>query len=84
MHSEVLHTLTESLRSDCSTAPDNIPVKFIKLVDEYLAGPIIAIGNSCIENSIFPSAWKTASISPISISQHPKTISGLYLSSLHS
>ena len=30
----------KSLRSDSSTSPDQIPVKFLKMVGEIIAGPI--------------------------------------------
>jgi hypothetical protein len=51
---EVLSEL-KNLRSDCSCGPDNIPVKFIKLVAEHLASPLTYILNNCIEKSTFPS-----------------------------
>ena len=44
---------------------DNIPAKFIKLVAEYLAGPLTLIINNCIKNSYFPKSWKIARVSPI-------------------
>ena len=51
---EVLSEL-KNLRSDCSCGPDNILVKFIKLVAEHLASPLTYILNNCIEKSTFPS-----------------------------
>ncbi len=60
------------LRMDCSTGVDQIPVKFIKLVAEDLAGPLTYIINTCIESSFFPQIWKTARISPIPKLLHPK------------
>ena len=41
-YQEVLNEIT-SLRSDCSTAHDQIPVKFIKLVAEEIATPLTHI-----------------------------------------
>ena len=55
----------KNLRSDCSCGPDNIPVKFIKLVAEHLASPLTHILNNCIAKSTFPSLWKIARISAI-------------------
>ena len=55
----------KSLRSDCSCGPDDIPVKFVKLVADCLASPLTHIVNTCISQKAFPSAWKTARISPI-------------------
>ena len=63
-YKEILEEL-KSLRSDCSTGPDQIPAKFIRPVAEHLASPICHIINSCIAKSTFPLQWKTARISPI-------------------
>ena len=60
------------LRMDCSTGVDQIPVKFIKLVAEDLAGPLTYIINTCIESAFFPQIWKTARISPIPKILHPE------------
>ena len=46
---EVLQEI-KGLRADCSTGPDQIPVKFLKPVAESLAGPLTYIINSCIMN----------------------------------
>lgn len=54
---QVLQEL-KKLRSDCSCGPDGIPVKFIKVVADCLASPLTHILNNCIEQKIFPSAWK--------------------------
>ncbi len=50
-HREVLNELN-SLRSDCSTGPDNIPAKLRRLVAEYLASAITNIINSYSESTI--------------------------------
>ena len=50
---EVLKEISR-LRSDCSTGIDQIPVKFVKLARDYLAGPLTYIINSCINISLFP------------------------------
>ena len=63
-HGEVLKCI-KSLRSDCSTGPDNIPARFIKLVADHLADPLTHIINNCIRNSYFPRSWKIARVSPI-------------------
>ena len=34
---------SKALRSDCSTGPDTIPTKFIKLVSDHLASPLTHI-----------------------------------------
>lgn len=61
---EVLRTLKQ-LRTDCSTGPDQLPARFVKLVAEHLAGPLTTIINNCISKLYFPRAWKLARISPI-------------------
>ena len=60
---QVLHEL-KSLRLDSSCGPDDIPVKFVKLVANGLAFPLIHIVNTCISQRVFPSAWKMARIGP--------------------
>ena len=52
------------LRSDCSTGVDQIPVKYVKQVDDFLTGPLAHIINLCI--------WKTARISPVPKGDNPK------------
>ena len=46
-HGEVLRVL-KLLRSDTSTGPDGIPVKFVKVVAHSIEGPLTAIINNCI------------------------------------
>ena len=55
----------KSLRNDCSTGCDNIPVSFIKPIAEYIASPLTFISNNLIEESKFPDQWEIARISPI-------------------
>ena len=61
---EVVHEL-RNIRSDCSTGPDNIPAKMIKMVADYLGSPLTDVINTCIKNLYFPSAWKLARICAI-------------------
>ena len=60
------------LRSDCSTGVDQIPVKYVKQVGDFLTGPLAHIINVCISNSQSPRIWKTARISPVSKVDNPK------------
>ena len=62
-HGEILRML-KLLRSDTSTGPDGIPVKFVKMVADSIADPLTAIINNCIRKYYFPKAWKNARISP--------------------
>ena len=75
-HHEVLREI-KSLRSDCSTGPDQIPVKYIKMVAEEIASPLTHIINSCINLEHFPKAWKKARVSPIPKVNDPVTNSDL-------
>ena len=60
------------LRSDCSTGVDQIPVKYVKQVGDFLTGPFAHIINVCISNSQFPRIWKTARISSVRKVDNPK------------
>ena len=71
-YDEVLREI-KGLRSDCSTGPDNIPTKFIKLVAEHLASPLTYIISTCVKRKKFPSLWKIARISPIPKVNEAKT-----------
>ena len=61
---EVLKEINR-LRSDSSTGYDQIPVKYIKLGKDHLAGLLMHITNTCIAALMFPHVWKTARVSPI-------------------
>ena len=67
---EVYHVI-KNLRSDCSTGPDKIPAKYIKLVADILAGPPTKIINGSIDLTMFPEAWKISRISPIPKNETP-------------
>ena len=69
---DILNTI-KSLKSDCSTGPDHIPVQFIKLAADQLANPLTVIINNCIANSQFPQIWKLARISPIPKNDSPSS-----------
>ena len=62
----------KELRDDCSTGFDQIPVKYIKPVSEFLSSPLTHIINNCISNNVFPDQWKIARISPIPKIDNPK------------
>ncbi len=68
---EVLREIKQ-IRTDCSTGPDQLPVKLLKPVAEFLAAPLTHIINSCIRSSYFPEAWKIARISLIPKIEQPK------------
>ena len=62
---EEVNKCIKTLRNDCSTGYDNIPVSFIKPVAKYLESPLTYIINNFIATSAFPNQWKIARISPI-------------------
>ena len=72
---ETVIKIIKSLRNDCSTGYDNIPVSFIKPVAEYIASPLTFIINNCIKTNTFPKQWKIAHISPIPKVKVPITTS---------
>ena len=53
------------MENDCSTGFETIPVKYLKLVSEYIASPITNIINNCIKINSFPKMWKIARTLPI-------------------
>lgn len=55
----------DSLKSNASTGPDNIPIKYIKLAEPFITPIICHIVNCSLTTSTFPSIWKLARISPI-------------------
>ena len=63
----------KSIRNDCSTGNDNIPISLVKLVAESIASPLIYIINECIRLSVFPTEWKCARISVIPKIDNPTT-----------
>ena len=63
-YNEVMAIL-KSLRNDCSTGFDCIPIKYVKMVADILASPLTHIINNSIRNNMFPTEWKTARVCPI-------------------
>ena len=61
---EVLQVL-RALRLDCSTGPDLIPARFIKMAASVIASPLTNIINNSISKSMFPRIWKVGRVSPI-------------------
>ena len=55
----------KKLRNDCSTGHDQIPIKFLKPVSEYISSPLTHIINNCIDKSIFPDQWKISRVCPV-------------------
>ena len=54
-----------SLKNDCSTGFDGIPVKYLKPVVDHLTSPLVHIINTSINQNVFPKSWKIARVCPI-------------------
>ena len=63
----------KSIRNDCSTGNDNIPISLVMLVAENIASPLPYVINECIKLSVFPTEWKCARISAIPKIDNPTT-----------
>ena len=63
----------KSIRNDCSTGNDNVPITLVKLVAENIASPLTYITNQCIRVFLFPTEWKCARISVIPKIDNPTT-----------
>ena len=55
----------KKLKNDCSSGYDNIPIRYLKPVSEYLVSPLVHIINNSIDRNIFPDKWKIARVSPV-------------------
>ena len=64
----------KTVRNDCSTGYNNIPVSLIKLVAAYLESPLTFIINNFMVASAFPGIWRITRISPI-----PKVVNPSHL-----
>ena len=61
----------KSLRLDCSSGYDSIPVSLIRPVAEILASPLTHIINCGIDQNMFHKAWKINKITPVPKIEHP-------------
>ena len=52
-YNEVYKIIT-NLKNDCSSGRDNITVRYLKPVAEYITSPIVHIINTSINQEIFP------------------------------
>ena len=63
----------KSIRNDCSTGNDNIPISLVKLVAANIASPLTYIINECIRLFVFSAEWKCARISVTPKIDNPTT-----------
>ena len=62
---EEVDKIIKGLKNDCSSGFDNIPIRFIKPISEFIISPIVDLINTSIDHKIFPKQWKTARVCPI-------------------
>ena len=60
-----VNEIITSLRNDCSSGYDAIPVKFTKPIRDFITSPLVHIINNSIEKGVFPNPWKIARVCPI-------------------
>lgn len=60
-----LVTELRRLNINKGAGPDNIPNLFLKSMADELANPLLKIFNQSLSSGVFPSAWKTAYVTPI-------------------
>ena len=63
-----------TLKNDCSSNDDNIPVRYLKSVAEYITSPMVHTINTSIDQEIFPKQWDILRVCPIPKTDHPTSI----------
>ena len=63
-----------NIKNDCSSGHDNIPVRYLKCVAEYITSPMVHIINTSIDQEIFPKQWKVSRVCPIPKTNSPASI----------
>ena len=61
---EVIKTISH-MDASKACGPDRIPTKLIKMVAAYVAEPLSKIFNKSIEEGIYPTQWKLATVKPV-------------------
>lgn len=57
--------ILQQLNPDKASGPDQIPTRVLKECSAELAGPLCRLFDLCFSCGMFPSQWKTASVTPI-------------------
>ena len=63
-----------TLKNDCSSSDDNIPVRYLKSVAEYITSPIVHTINTSIDQEIFPKQWDILRVCPTPKTDHPTSV----------
>ena len=75
-HGQVFKSL-KSIKTNKATHPSDIPSKIVKEFAFELTEPVTHIFNVCLQHGIFPSVWKTSSVTPIPKVPNAKTLDKL-------
>ena len=63
-----------NVKTDCSSGHDNIPVRYLKPVAEYITSPLVHIINTSIDQEIFLKQWKNSRVCHIPKTDNPRSI----------
>ena len=69
-----VYKIISNLKNDCSSGHDNIPVRYLKTVVEYITSPLVHIINTSIDQEVFPKQWKISRVCPIPKNDNPTSI----------
>jgi len=66
---KIMHTtydealkILNNLKTDCSCGSDNISIRFIKPISDFMTSLLVHIINNCIDKKTFPRQWKVARV----------------------
>ena len=69
-----VYKIITNLKNDCSSGHDNIPVRYLKSVAEYVTSPMMHITNTSIDQEIFAEQWNISRVCPIPKTDNPTSI----------
>ena len=72
-YNEVYKIIT-NLNNDCSSGHDNILVRYLKPVAEYIISPMVHIINTSVDKEIFRKQWKISRVCSIPKTDNPTSI----------
>ena len=71
---EEVEARLEKIKVGKAPGPDGIPNWLLKVAAPLISGPVCAIFNSSIRESVVPQMWKSANVTPIAKIQNPTSI----------
>ena len=69
-----VYKIVTNLKNVCSSGHDNIPVRYLKPVAEYITSPMVHIINTSTDQEISPKQWKISRVCPIPKADNPTSI----------